>query len=80
MGRTPKPVSVSGDFTMLGVTKPMTFRVANVKCGMHPIAKMESCGAEVSGTLKRSAFGMTYGAPALGVDILLTIQVEANKE
>lgn len=75
-----KPVSVSGDFTMLGVTKPMTFRVAKVKCGMHPVAKKESCGAEVSGSLKRSAFGMKYGLPALGDDIVLAIQVEANKE
>jgi polyisoprenoid-binding protein YceI len=75
-----KPVSVSGDFTMHGVTKPMTFRIAKVKCGMHPISKKDSCGAEVSGTLKRSAFGMNYGVPALGDDILLTIQVEANKE
>jgi polyisoprenoid-binding protein YceI len=75
-----KPVSAAGDFTMLGVTKPMTFRIAQVKCGMHPVSKKESCGAEVSGTLKRSVFGMTYGAPALGDTIKLTIQVEAAKD
>jgi polyisoprenoid-binding protein YceI len=75
-----KPVSAAGDFTMLGVTKPVTFRIAQVKCGMHPIAKKESCGAEVSGTLKRSEFGMKYGVPALGDEIKLTIQVEANKQ
>lgn len=74
-----KPVSVSGDFTMLGVTRPMTLRITKVKCGMHPVAKKASCGAEVSGTLKRSAFGMTYAAPALGDEIRLTIQVESNK-
>lgn len=75
-----KPASVAGDFAMLGVTKPMTFRIAQVKCGMHPVAKKESCGAEVSGTLKRSEFGMKYGAPALGDQIRLTIQVEATKQ
>lgn len=75
-----KPVAVSGDFTLLGVTKPMTFQIANVKCGMHPVSKKESCGAEVSGSLKRSEFGMTYGVPGLGDEIRLAIQVEANKE
>ncbi|HTE13982.1 MAG TPA: YceI family protein [Burkholderiales bacterium] len=75
-----KPVATSGDFTLLGVTKPMTFRITQVKCAMHPIAKKEACGAEVSGTIKRSAFGMKYGAPALGDDITLTVQVEAIKD
>lgn len=75
-----KPVSASGDFTMLGVTKPLTFRIAQVKCGMHPVAKKDACGAEVRGTLKRSDFGMKYAVPALGDDIRLTIQVEAYKE
>jgi polyisoprenoid-binding protein YceI len=75
-----EPVSASGDFTMLGVTKPITLRIARVKCGMHPVSKKESCGAEVSGTLKRTDFGMKYGAPALGDDIALTIQVEAVRD
>jgi polyisoprenoid-binding protein YceI len=75
-----KPVSASGDFTMLGITKPITFRIAQVKCAMHPIAKKEACGAEVSGTVKRSEFGMKYGIPGLSDDISLTIQVEAIKD
>ena len=75
-----KPVSASGEFTMLGQTKPMTLRIAQVKCAMHPIVKKEACGAEVSGTIKRSEFGMKYGVPALGDDIKLTIQIEAIKD
>ena len=75
-----KPISAIGDFTMLGVTKPITLRIAQVKCAMHPIAKKEACGAEVSGSVKRSEFGMKYGTPALGDEIKLTIQVEAIKD
>jgi polyisoprenoid-binding protein YceI len=75
-----KPVSASGDFTMLGVSKPMTFRISRVKCGMHPVIKKDACGAEVSGTVKRSAFGMKYGIPGISDDIRLTIQVEAIKD
>ena len=75
-----KPVAAAGDFTMLGVTRPMTFRIAQVKCGMHPIAKKEACGADLTGVVKRSAFGMKYGIPGISDDIELTIQVEAIKD
>jgi polyisoprenoid-binding protein YceI len=75
-----KPVSASGNFTMLGVTKPMTFRIAQVKCGVSPVLKKDVCGAEVAGTVKRSEFGMKYGLPGISDDIRLTIQVEAVKD
>lgn len=65
---------------MLGVTRPMTFRVSQVHCGEHPILKKAACGAEVSGTVKRSAFGMKYGIPGISDDIRFTIQVEAVKD
>ncbi|MCC7486196.1 MAG: polyisoprenoid-binding protein [Burkholderiales bacterium] len=75
-----KPVSATGDFTMLGVTRPVTLRIAQVKCAMHPIVKKEACGAEVTGTVRRSAHGMKFGIPGLSDDIKLTIQVEAIKD
>lgn len=75
-----RPVSVAGDFTLLGVTKPMTLRVSSSKCGASPITKKEVCGAEVVGTIKRSAHGMKYGLPGIGDDVKLTIQVEAIKD
>lgn len=75
-----KPVSTSGDFTMLGVTRPMTLRISQVHCGMHPVVKKEACGAEVTGTVKRSAHGMKYGIPGISDDIRLTIQVEAIRD
>ena len=74
------PVRAEGELTLHGVTRPLTLAIANVKCGMHPIAKKEACGAEVSGKLKRSDFGMTTSVPAIGDDILLRIQVEARKD
>ena len=75
-----KPVAASGDFTMLGVTRPMTLRISQVKCGMHPIAKKEACGAEVTGTVKRSAHGMKFLVPDVSDDIKLTIEIEAIKD
>lgn len=75
-----QPVSVTGDFTLLGVTKPVTFAINNPKCGMHPIAKKEACGADLTGTIKRSDFGMKYGIPGVSDEVQLTIQVEAYKD
>jgi polyisoprenoid-binding protein YceI len=42
--------------------------------------KKEDCGAEVSGVLKRSDFGMKTYLPALGDEVTLHIQVEAIKD
>jgi polyisoprenoid-binding protein YceI len=51
-----------------------------VKCGTHPYNKKEDCGAEVSGTLKRSDFGMQAYLPMVGDDVTMRIQVEAWKD
>ena len=74
------PVEASGDLMLLGVTRPVTFRVNGAKCGIHPVSKKALCGAEVTGTIKRSDFGMKFGLPSVGDQILLTIQFEAFKD
>ena len=74
------PASAEGELTLLGVAKPLTLTISRVVCAQHPFYKKEDCGAEVSGTLKRSAFGMTKYVPAVGDDVTLHIQVEALKD
>lgn len=75
-----KVVTVPGQLTLLGVTKPVTLQIANFKCAPHPMLKRENCGAEVSTTIKRSDFGMSYGLPAVGDDIKIAVEVEALKD
>jgi polyisoprenoid-binding protein YceI len=74
------PASAEGELTLLGVTKPLTLAITRVKCAPHPMLKKEDCGAEVSGVLKRSDFGMKTYLPALGDEVTLHIQVEAIKD
>lgn len=74
------PVSAEGELTLLGVTRPLTLSISRVKCGPHPVSKKEECGAEVSGTLKRSEFGMKAYVPMVGDEVTLHIQVEAYKD
>lgn len=74
-----QPVSVDGELTLLGVTKPLTLTINSFKCIQHPMLKREVCGADVSGQFKRSDFGMNYGLPRFSPEVKLAIQVEAVK-
>jgi polyisoprenoid-binding protein YceI len=74
------PVAALGELTLLGVTRPLTLSISRVKCGPHPVLKKEECGAEVSGTLKRSDFGMKAYVPLVGDEVTLHIQVEAYRD
>ena len=75
-------VRVNGSFTMLGVTKPLVLQVADFKCGEQAFNKKPMCGADATGTIKRSDYGMTdglnVGNPA--DEIRLLIPVEAYNE
>jgi polyisoprenoid-binding protein YceI len=74
-----KVVAAEGDFTLLGVTKPITVTVKGFVCGDHPFTKKPMCGANISGTIKRSEFGMTKYVPAISDDIKIHVPVEAYK-
>ena len=75
-------VRVNGNFTMLGVTKPMTLQVVDFKCGEQAFNKKPMCGADATTTFMRSDYGMTDGVkignPA--DEIRLLMPVEAYKE
>jgi polyisoprenoid-binding protein YceI len=75
-------VAVDGELTMLGVTKPVSFKVANFNCGENPFNKKAMCGADAAATIKRSEWGMTNGLQINNPadDIKLVMPVEAYKE
>jgi polyisoprenoid-binding protein YceI len=75
-----KVVGAEGDFTLLGVTKPVKLAVSNFKCAPNPMNKKEMCGADISTTIKRSDFGMTKYLPGIGDEVKLSSPVEAYKQ
>lgn len=75
-----KPKAVPGQFTLLGVTKPLTLTLSSFHCAPNPFAKKDACGADAVATIKRSDFGMTTYVPGLGDEVKLLINVEAFKD
>ncbi len=76
------PRTVEGQFTLLGVTRPVKLTINSFKCIPHPMFKKEVCGADAEGDLNWSEYGMRhskYGEGDAG-KVHLRIQVEAVKQ
>jgi polyisoprenoid-binding protein YceI len=73
-----KPVAVTGELNMHGVSKPVTLAVEAFTCKPHPLAGVWACGADLSTTIKRSDWGISTYVPAVGDDVRLRIEVEAH--
>ncbi|MCE5180612.1 MAG: YceI family protein [Betaproteobacteria bacterium] len=72
--------SAEGDFTMHGVTKPVTLAIDHFRCAPHPMTKKQTCGANATTSIKRSEFGIVKYVPNVGDEVKITIQVEATKD
>ena len=74
------PAEISGQLTLLGVTRPLTLKVERWVCKDHPFSKKPMCGGNASGALKRSDFGMKYGLAAVSDEVRLYVQFEGYKD
>jgi polyisoprenoid-binding protein YceI len=75
-----KPVSVDGNLTLKGVTRPVTLTVTSFQHMPHPMLKRDAIGANASVTVKRSDFNAGKNAPYVGDDVTITIAVEAIQQ
>jgi polyisoprenoid-binding protein YceI len=73
-------VEVTGNLTLLGVTRPLTLKVERWVCKDNPMNKRPMCGGNASGSLKRSDFGMKYGIPAVGDEVKLYFEIEGYRD
>jgi len=72
--------NITGDLTILGVTKPVTLAVIHNKSGKHAFSGKYVSGFSATATLKRSDFGMNYGLPLVGDDVKIMIEVEGERQ
>jgi len=68
---------VSGILTIKEIKKLVNFDVKINKIGKNPITQHKTIGMTVSGIIKRSDFGITYGAPGIGDEVKIEIECEA---
>lgn len=71
---------VTGNLTMLGVTKPVTLDVMFNKAGVHPYSKANVAGFRATGRLKRSDFGMAAYLPMIGDEVTFRFEVEGVRQ
>ena len=75
-----KPVSVDGELTLKGVTKPVVLKIESFQQMPHPMVKKDAVGANATAKVKRSDFNMGKYAPHVGDEVTIDIAVEAIKQ
>ena len=74
------PKAAQGELTLLGVTQAGHARTSSTsRCTRLPFLVRTTCGADVSTTISRSAFGMNRYPDFIADEVRINIQIEAVK-
>jgi polyisoprenoid-binding protein YceI len=76
----PDTADVAGDLTLHGVTRPEVLKARFNRGGVNPMSKAFTIGFEVSGSVKRSEFGVTKYVPFIGDDVQLIISAPFERK
>ncbi|MDR3386308.1 MAG: YceI family protein [Rudaea sp.] len=69
---------ITGDLSVHGVTKPVSFDAKVNKIGENPMMKSQSAGFEADVTIKRSEFGVDKYVPNVSDDIHVHITLDSH--
>lgn len=76
-----KPTKVIGDFTLHGVTHPLTLSVDSFECKQIAAMHQYRCGADAKGEFERDRYGVDFGKEfGFRMWVRLRIQVEAVRQ
>jgi polyisoprenoid-binding protein YceI len=67
---------ITGDFTLMGVTRSVTLDTVLVGNGKHPMNGKQVLGFSATGTLHRSDYKLSNFLPMVGDDVTLEIEAE----
>jgi len=68
--------AVRGEFTLRGVSQPLTLAAERFGCRADTERGGQVCGGDFRATLLRSSVGANFGLPFVGDEVQLRIQVE----
>ena len=72
-------VEARGEFTLRGVSRPLTLKATNFECRVDAGQSREICGGDFEAEIQRSDYGITFGLPFVGDKVRLIVQVEASR-
>jgi polyisoprenoid-binding protein YceI len=72
-------IAAEGQFTMIGVTKPLRIEVTNFLCGRSPVDNRQMCSGNISASIRRSDFGLTKYIPVVSDEVAISVPVDAYK-
>ena len=76
-----KPTSIVGNFTLHGVTRPMTLKIHSFECKAIAAMHQYRCGADAEGEFQRDQYGIDFGKQmGFQMWVRLQIQVEAVRQ
>ncbi len=67
---------VRGEFTLRGVSQPLSLQALHFACRQDAQRGREVCGGDFEARLNRSDFGSTFGLPFVSDAVRLLVQVE----
>lgn len=71
-------LSITGELTLKGVTKPVVLAATINKVADHPMSGQPTAGFDATTTIKRSDFGLGLYAPAVSDEVQIRITTEAS--
>lgn len=74
----PNKLTVAGDLTIKGTTKPVVLAVTLNGAGPHPMKKVPALGFDATTTVKRSDFGLGAYVPNVSDEVKIRITTEAT--
>lgn len=75
----PMKANITGNFTLNGVTRPVTIAAEFTGAGPHPMNKRLNIGFKGRASIKRSDFGIGYGVPLVSDEVELDISAAFEK-
>jgi len=76
----PNTAAVTGDLTIVGVSRPVTLDAVLNKAGVHPVSKAPTLGVNATTVVKRSDWGLGYAVPLVSDAVQVNISVELAKQ